>query len=685
MPSRLASSFRWRWLLPVALAVAVFHATPIRPTLDRAFFDAISRRPLKTVPPPNGSALVLMDNATMDALSRNGFGETWPPSRGVFAALIAGLHRAGAARIVVDFVFLDHSAAVEQDRLLGALAAGLPSVSLGRTRAQTPAFWDKAFVAAHPSLFARPRAGLVDAIVDEDGVIREYDLRESLAETAFDRPPATAGGLLSWYGGLEPLRQHGTHVPVLSAASFIIAGLPTFGRLEESAPDGNYDPSRLAKTMAAEIPLRGEAYDAVRGRTVFVGVNATATFDLKPVAIGGLEPGVLVHWTAWANAVQDRFIQRVHGTVAPLLAAFFIGVLTLTTVRPSGIMVPIVSALGLATVTVGITYAATAVGWFLPPATPLAAASLGLIGVVSEKFWHERRRRHEIQAMFGSYVAKEVVDLLVRDPSAIRLGGEKREATVFFCDLVGFTDLSEKVLPNELLELVNGYLQETSDCLMEHGAYIDKYIGDAVMAVFGAPLDQPEHALAACRAALQAHRVMAERNTRLLATHQRTLHMRIGINTGEMIVGNLGSERKKNYTVLGDVVNLASRLEGANKEFGTSILLGEATAERVRDTLVVRPLTALRVKGKQTAVQVFELVGERGKLNAAQTAFLPVYGEGHALYTARRFAEAVGVLARAATLSPDDEMTRSLLAEARTLAATPPPADWQPILSLKSK
>jgi len=221
--------------------------------------------------------------------------------------------------------------------------------------------------------------------------------------------------------------------------------------------------------------------------------------------------------------------------------------------------------------------------------------------------------------------------------------------------------------------------------LIGQGAYIDKYIGDAIIAVFGAPKTLPNHALAACQAAIDTQRLLAKRNETLAVTHGRTLGLRIGINTGEMIVGNMGSARKKNYTVIGDAVNLASRLEGANKEFGTSILISEETARRVRDQLIVRPLTALRVKGKNVAIPVSELVGVHGSTAPETVSFLEAYGAGHELYTTRRFAEAAAALQRAATFSPQDRMTRRLLAESQRLALQPPPADWQPILSLETK
>jgi adenylate cyclase len=205
------------------------------------------------------------------------------------------------------------------------------------------------------------------------------------------------------------------------------------------------------------------------------------------------------------------------------------------------------------------------------------------------------------------------------------------------------------------------------------------------MAVFGAPLSLPDHAVAACEGALAAQRMLAKLNPRFERDYGCTLSMRIGINTGDMIVGNMGSERKRNYTVLGDAVNLASRLEAANKEFGTSILLGETTARRVQGKFATRPLTRLRVKGKTEAVEVHELVGAVGGLTAEQQSFLTAYNEGYAALTARRFAKAAAAFARAQILAPADLMTRAWQEEATAYTVDPPPPDWQPLLKLTSK
>jgi adenylate cyclase len=681
-PLRNLPVLRWRWVLPVAALVLGFHLSPFGAALDRAFYDLASRHPVRRAAPPPNSALVLVDEATLAAASKLD-GMRWPFPRHAFAGLIAALDRAGAAKIVLDFTFFESSDRAEFDAILAGVAAAVPAVVLGRTDARSPVFWDKDFVAANPSLFRTSRTGNVDFRPDEDGVARHYQIDGSLAARALEKPKPSAGGLLHWHGGLSEVQARG-EVPVLSAARFVVRGNEIIRRMIAASP--NLSAEEFARNLAAEPPLNGDpAFTAVRGRTVFVGANASGTFDVKPTPVGRFEPGTLIHWTAWANLVGDDFITPLPRPSALALAALGGVLIVFAGLARPGLTTPALVAAGFSLVIFGAAYAGLSAGWFMPPATPIIGATLTLLGFTAESFWTEQRRKREIQAMFGSYVDPAVVSLLVRDPAAIRLGGERRKATVFFSDLAGFTDLSEKIPPEQLLEVINLYLQEMSDCVLAHHAYVDKYIGDAVMAVFGAPQPTHDHALNACRSAIAARGVLARINARLAESYGHQLSMRIGINTGEMIVGNLGSERKRNYTVLGDAVNLASRLEAANKEFGTDVLLGDATARAVADHFATRPLTRLRVKGKLEAVEVHELVNAHANLTPAQRDFLSAYREGYALFARRQFAGAAEAFTRALAVSPQDRVTAELLRSATLFAQTPPSADWEPIVTLETK
>jgi adenylate cyclase len=671
---------RWRWLLPVAALIGLFHFLPGGATLDRAMLDFASRHPLRVSPPPGGSAIVLVDEATMKQLAP--MGVRWPFSRAYFTALIAALDRAGAAGIVVDFEFLDPSDAADQDLLLGATAAATPSVVLARTEAKLPVFYTASFQHDQGVNLPAARMGTVDIHADADGVVRHYLASGSLAGAAFVTPAVVSGGLLRWYGGLRQIDTQG--VPVLPAGPFIIAGVPIQNRIAAKSPD--FTVAEVASALAAEPALPGAMADAVRGRIVFVGANASGTFDFKPLPVGNpIEPGVLIHWTAWADLKAHSFIREVPRWVALIGGLLAAGLVGFFGRRHRSLVAPGLAAGGCAVGIIAAAYAAHSAGCFFPPATPVAAALFALLGVTAESFVLEQQRKRELQAVFGSYVAPGVVDLLIRDPSAIRLGGEKKNLTALFSDLAGFTDLSERIPPEHLLAVINLYLQEVSDALLANGAYIDKYIGDAVMAVFGAPQSLPDHAASACGGALAAQRALAGLNPRFERDYGCTLHMRIGVNTGDMIVGNMGSERKRNYTVLGDAVNLASRLEAANKEFGTSILLGETTARCVQERFATRPLTRLAVKGKHEAVEVHELVGLKGTLSDAQQAFLNAYNEGYGVLIARRFAEAADGFKRAQTLVPDDVMAKAWHEQADAYALQPPPPDWQPFLKLTSK
>lgn len=670
---------RLSWLLPAAGLLLVFHFSPAGPALDRAFFDQASRHPLRAPPLPANSALVLVDEQTMTAMS--GLGVRWPYPRRVFAQFFLALHQAGARRIVADFTFFEESDAVD-DQLLANVAAAAPAVVLARTAERPPVFWGDDFVRRHARFFPTPRTGLVEFRPDDDGIVRAYPLPGSLAAAALDTPTAAPGGLLRWHGGLEQIRALG--VPVLSAAPFIAAGQTGLDQLLAAAPGLEFEP--MARALTDLPPFPPELTEQVRDRVVFVGANASSTFDVKALPVGKIESGVLLHWTAWANHTAGGFITAVPRPVLLLVALFIAGAIGWAGRAQTSLRGPLLMTGGLVLLLLGGAYALLSAGWFLPPATPVAAGVLTLLGVVAESFWREQARKREIQAMFGAYVDPGVVAQLVRNPGALQLSGELRAATVFFSDLVGFTELSEKLRdePARMVEIVNAYLEETSECLHRHGAYVDKYIGDAVMAVFGAPAALPDHALAACRAALEARRALAVINARYAAVGV-ALEVRIGLNSGEMIVGNLGSARKKNYTVMGDAVNLASRLEGANKEFGTHILLGETTARAVAGRMATRPLTRLRVKGKLVAVEVHELLGAPDDLSPAQRDFLAAYNAGYAHYVRRRFAAAAADFGRAFALRPDDTVTGELLRQAQLHAGAPPPADWEPILTLKSK
>jgi len=678
-PARKSPSLRWRWLLPVIGLVAAFHWSPVSRAVDWAFFDAASRHPLRQSPLPPNSAIVVIDENTMSAMSD--LGVRWPFPRSIFAQLIVALQLAGAERVLVDFTFFEESNSPAEDALLASVAAASPCVTLARTRERPPVFWDQEFIRSHPVFFKNPRTAFVELPSDADGVARRYQIQGSLAAAAFNPPPSDGFQLVRWRSSFRQLHANG--VPPLSAAPFIAAGRSVIERISAAAP--NLDPEGISAALAKEPPLNGTTADLVKGRIVFVGTNASGTFDFKPLPVGDVEPGILLHWTAWTNLAGSGFIRAASPVSMLVVAMAVIGAIIWSGRRQLALAAPLFMAGMLAMVIVGGSYAALSAGCFFPPATPLSAILLTLLGVVAETFWIEQARKREIQSMFGAYVDPHVVEQLVRNPDSIQLGGERREATVFFSDLAGFTDLSEKLPPEQMVEVVNAYLEQTSECLHKHGAYVDKYIGDAVMAVFGVPLSLPDHAVAACKSALEAYRAIDAINEKYAAKVGVKLKVRIGLNTGEMIVGNLGSSRKKNYTVMGDAVNLASRLEGANKAFGTGILIGEETAKRVQGVLATRPLARLRVKGKAHAIEVHTLMGVPEELSATEREFLSAYRTGYDAYVSSRFSEAAAALRRADGIIAGDLTTGRLREECERFAITPPPAGWEPILTLDSK
>lgn len=286
---------------------------------------------------------------------------------------------------------------------------------------------------------------------------------------------------------------------------------------------------------------------------------------------------------------------------------------------------------------------------------------------------------------FGKYVPTALVRELITTGQEAKLGGQEAELTVFFSDIADFTRISEQLRPAELVAHVGDYLGEMSELVLASQGTVDKYIGDAVMAFWGAPTPVPNHPLQACRAALACQHRLGQLQEQWRAAGKPELFTRIGLHTGEMIVGNMGSHNRLNYTVIGDAVNLASRLEGLNKYYGTSILISAATWQRVRDQLLARPVDCVAVKGKRQGLVIYELLAERAEATQQQHALAQAAELAMQAYLARDFVAAADGFAQVLAVQPGDLAAQKLHARCQEFAAAPPPADWDGSYQMASK
>jgi len=254
--------------------------------------------------------------------------------------------------------------------------------------------------------------------------------------------------------------------------------------------------------------------------------------------------------------------------------------------------------------------------------------------------------------------------------------------TMFFSDIANFSAMTERMPPTELVALMNVYLSAMTDIIEAHGGFVDKYIGDAIVGVFGAPVADNDHATAAVLAALSCQARLAELNSSVPALRKHVLAHRIGLNSGEALVGNVGSGRRFNYTVIGDVVNLASRLEGANKYYGSSILASEATVNLTGASFRWREIDSIKVLGRKQPIRVYEPLAQAGRETGLQSEHARIYAEGLACWRNREFGAAADIFARIAAADPPSKLFQE---RAEELMKWPPSADWQPINVLEAK
>lgn len=447
---------------------------------------------------------------------------------------------------------------------------------------------------------------------------------------------------------------------------------------------------RLQEGQGAEPPIKDPA--AFKDCYVFLGCNAPGLLDLRPTPISRVYPGAEIFATALDNLLSNDFMRDAPRWFTLLLVVsmgLLAGLLTRLGRNAYENVLVFVLAIPLPAV---LCVAAYQRGFWLPFLAQESAVLFALVGAVLVNYATEGKQKRFIRGAFKQYLSETVIEQLTRHPERLTLGGEQRTLSIFFSDLQGFTTISEGLNPQELTALLNDYLTAMTDIIQEEGGTVDKYEGDAIIAFWNAPLAQDDHGARSVRAALRCQAKLAELRPALRERTGKDLFMRIGINTGAVVVGNMGSHNRFNYTILGDAANLASRLEGINKQFGTYTLISEATriamdlppapaaaAAPRPGEIAVREISRVAVVGRKTAVQVFEPMAPDEF--AARREDFAVFAQGLAAYYAGRFAEAVRAFE---SIQEKDPPAAAYLRKCRALLAQAPAA-WDGVWVMTEK
>jgi len=631
-----------------------------------------------------------------------------------FGTLTEAVFAAGARSLAFDFVFAFRAGSFLDGwdkSFQTALASNRTRVVLGRDRAVTPdvAYWGP--LAGQPS----GRLGVQELMPDLDGVIR----RVNTVYWVLPPPPGEDRPVLSrnrredakvlfTLSGAALLRGGVTTLPreVILAPDRHLETLPTYSlidvlRCAESDPDrlravfadavvffGSTIPSEDRKWTSArflpvaepEAPAADEqAADANDQACTLAPLPAS---DPKVTSV----PGVHVHAAA-ARAVMAGLVPEVMPDWSRDAVAGTAGAVGVAAVLYAALPVALVLvALGVAGLMASATVGLMA-GWWLPLGLPMGALTVAALGAYAARYLLEERQNKRMQEAFGRYVAPQLVRKIAKDDASLSRDGEVRELSVWIADIANYSGFSEFADPKEVGRLLNRVLGSVAEVIEANGGYVAQYSGDAVVATFGTFGDQPDHADRAVISAMQARwKVLALSREMSRTTGCPPIDLRVGVSSDAMLVGNIGAERRLNFTVIGDGINLAARLESANKQIGTRILVSHKTREQCSDSVVFRLVDRIRVKGRQQPITLYEPLGEATGDGAAahHEAGAPRhrYEQALDLYWSRDFEGARALLTELAT---HDAAARSLLTRVEAAIAEPPPEDWDGVYDLPMK
>ncbi len=632
--------------------------------VEWALYDRATRQAFLGSAPAEGIVVVAIDEASVAEL---GLPLPWP--RTVHAALIERLSEAGARTIVFDVIF-DLARDAGEDRALAQAiaAAGNVVLATAHNRIDDRAYSLEQWTDPLPELAAAAAGvGVANVPLDPDGVARRSPL------TFGGRPVLALAAARLQPGFREPDDLTGARLIPFRGPPRV--GVRTYSYYQALEPEEALPPGALADQV------------------VLVGLSLASPADLEnpvehvPSPLARLTPAVELHARQLGALLEGR---RVADPFAPPAATaglcFALAALAAGALFAFGPLGGAGAVLGIVALQGCVAYAALAwSGVRLPVAAPTLTLAALALTVTTYRFSLAQRQRRMIRRAFEHYIAPVVVEEILADPRRLRLGGDSYEATVLFSDLVGFTAIAERLSPMELRDCLCRYFHAMTTVLLEERATIDKFIGDAIMAFFGCPVRDADHPLRACRAVLGMQRALDELNQRESMHGREPLRMRVGISTGTVVAGNIGTDDIFNYTVLGDTVNLASRLEGVNKAYGTRALIGEDTLRRVEAAVEAREIDWIRVQGREQKVGIYEIAAMAGGLPPRRRALFEAYREGLGRYRDREFARSRVAFERALELDPQDGPSRTFLRRLAKFGETPPGPEWDGVFALLVK
>ncbi|HEU0188044.1 MAG TPA: adenylate/guanylate cyclase domain-containing protein [Gallionellaceae bacterium] len=603
-------------------------------------------------------------------------------------------------RNVVLGYYMNNSTPGTQKNISGALPA--PVFAPGTFKGRPISFvrWDS-YGANLPELQKAARSGgHFNPIVDKDGRVRRVPMVVELNGAYYE---ALSLAMVRTVLGMPSLLPG-----YVSSGNQDYAGLEWLElRLPERHADGTTTDATLRipvdQDVSALIPYRGaqgrfryvslsdvlhgrEAVATLKDRIVLVGTTAPGLMDMRSTPVDEVYPGVEIH----ANMISGMLDQNLKQRPPYVLGADIVTILLLGLML--SLLLPLLGPAKSTLLTVAallVTVSANVAAWQHGNlALPLAGSLLLIIAlfalVMSYGYFIETRIKRQITNLFGQYVPSELVDEMSENPEQVSMAGDSREMTILFSDVRGFTTISEKLDPKELAELMNEFLTPLTRVVYKHRGTIDKYMGDCIMAFWGAPLPDASHARNAILAGIEMQQTLSGLQPHFRERGWPEIHVGVGINTGRVTVGNMGSELRVAYTVMGDAVNLASRLEGITKQYGVGIIVGENTRDAVPD-LVYRELDLVRVKGKDQPIRIYEPLGAQGQVAPAMLDELKLFHQALRAYRKQEWDQAELDLFNLQRMSPQTRLYGVYAERIAYFRQQPPGESWDGVFVFQTK